>query len=142
MSDLLVIKTFHLLGFAGCLSASFFKNLLLRRPAIEGPALSRLVGLDKLSGGSSVVILATGILMAGWFAKPTGFYLHSPLFWGKVTLFTLASAAILTTKPLLRRAKAEGVLRPAPRERLVMMFDFGSILVIAMLGLSLARALA
>ncbi|MEZ5952849.1 MAG: DUF2214 family protein [Hyphomonas sp.] len=140
MPELLFVKSFHLAGFLGCLLASLSKNLLLRRPVIEGAALSRLVMLDRVSGLSSVIILATGIWMAGWIAKPTDYYLASPLFWGKVILFTLASAAVLTTKPLLKRARADGRLLTAPRTRLLLAFDFSSILVIATLGIWLARS--
>jgi len=90
--------------------------------------------LDTVSGLSSVIILATGIGMAGWLAKPTDYYLASPLFWGKVTFFTLASLAVLSTKPLLKQAKAAGRLDVTPRTRLLLAFDFSSIVLIAALG--------
>ena len=84
MSLFAFVKIFHFAGFLGCLLASMSKNVMLLQPAIEGRALSRLILLDKISGLSSVIILTTGIWMAGWVAKPTDYYLSSPLFWGKV----------------------------------------------------------
>ncbi|HPF23816.1 MAG TPA: DUF2214 family protein [Hyphomonas sp.] len=134
MPELFWVKLLHLSGFAGCLLASLFKNLTLARPVVAGGALSRLLVLDKVSGLSSVIILATGIGMAGWLAKPTEYYLASPLFWGKVILFTLASLAVLSTKPLLKQAKAAGRLDVRPRTRLLLAFDFSSIVLIAALG--------
>lgn len=141
MPELYWVKLFHLAGFAGCLLASLSKNLMLRRPVIAGPALGRLILLDKVSGLSSVVILATGVWMAGWLAKPTEVYVASPVFWLKVGLFVAASAAVLTTKPLLRRAKAAGELVPTGRVRLLLAFDFSSVILIAALGRWVATSL-
>lgn len=140
MPELFWVKLLHLSGFAGCLLASLFKNITLARPVVAGGALSRLLVLDKVSGLSSVVILGTGIWMAGWLAKPTEYYLASPLFWAKVGLFTLASLAVLSTKPLLKRAKAAARLEPTRRERLLLIFDFSSIILIAALGRWLATS--
>ena len=136
---LFIIKTLHLTGFIGCLIASLIKNRLLQADRIDGSALHRLIILDKVSGLSAAIILITGVLMSGWFGSPTEFYVSSPLFWGKVVLFTAASIAILTTKPLLRAAKANGVLFVDKRTRLKLRFDFTSILLVAGLGLWLVR---
>ena len=141
MAELYWVKLAHLAGFVGCLLASFVKNLTLTRPVISGGALSRLLVLDKVSGLSSVIILATGIWMAGWLAKPTGTYLASPVFWLKVGLFAAASAAVLSTKPLLRRAKTAGQFSPTRRERLLLVFDFSAIVLIAALGRWVATSL-
>ena len=141
MPELFWVKLLHLAGFAGCLCASLLKNITLTRPIVSGGRLSGLVALDKVSGLSSVVILATGIWMAGWLAKPTEVYLASPVFWLKVSLFALASMAVLSTKPLLKRAVAAGQLEVNGRTRLLLAFDFSSILVIAALGRWVATSL-
>ncbi len=137
--SLLLIKTIHLLGFAGCLSASFAKNALLaRHREIRGRNLWRFVIFDKVSGISAAMILASGIVMAGWVAKPGEIYMNSGLFWAKVLLFTLASTAVLMTKPVLRRARAEGVLEPRQALRKIFAFDLMSIALIAVMGRLLA----
>lgn len=141
MPELVWVKLLHLTGFAGCLFASLLKNITLTRPVISGAGLSRLVVLDKVSGLSSVVILATGVWMAGWIAKPTEVYLASPVFWLKVSLFALASLAVLSTKPLLKRATAAGQLEVSGRTRLLLAFDFSSIVLIAALGRWVATSL-
>ncbi|MEZ5999640.1 DUF2214 family protein [Hyphomonas sp.] len=141
MADLYWVKLLHLSGFAGCLLASLFKNITLLRPVVSGAGLSRLLVLDKVSGLSSVVILATGIWMAGWLAKPTEAYLSSPVFWLKIGLFAAASAAVLSTKPLLRHAKAAGHFEPSGRERWLLAFDFSAIVLIAALGRWVATSL-
>ena len=139
---LLIVKLLHLAGFAGCIGASLWKNALLRRPSVEGPRLARLVVLDKVSGLSAVLILATGFTMAGWLAKPTEVYVTAWIFWVKVGLFFLASAAVLTSKPVLKRARAAGRLVPTPRLRVIFVFDALSIQAVAAMGRWVATMLA
>ncbi len=71
MESELVTKTFHYLGFLGCLVASFLKNKHLRSTVIEGPALTRLLALDRISGASALIILASGLILTLWVAKPS-----------------------------------------------------------------------
>ncbi|MCT2539022.1 DUF2214 family protein [Sedimentimonas flavescens] len=140
--DILWIKAAHLAGFAGCILASGAKNLLLRAPRIEGAGLARLVVLDKVSGLSALVILASGVAMAGWLGRMPDDAAGLGLLAAKVALFVLASGAVLTTKPVLRRARQAGVLIPDRGLRLRLGFDFGAVLCIALLGLWLVHGLA
>lgn len=134
MSALALIKTLHLLGFAGCLCASAAKNLLLRREEIRDGLLRRLLLLDRISGLSAVVIALSGLTMMLWLAKPTEIYLYSVLFWIKIGLFIAASAAVVSTKPMLHRAARAGVLHPTRATRAALAFDLSALVVIATLG--------
>ncbi len=139
--DLTIIKLIHLLGFAGCLVASFLKNRILRAQSVEGRVLGQLVALDKISRVSALLIFATGFAMVAWLAKPTDLYLGSVSFWIKICLFVTASAAVLTTKPLIREAAKIGQLKPTARIRALLVFDFVAILVVAGLGRWVATTL-
>lgn len=132
--DLVFVKLIHLLGFAGCLVASFLKNRILRAQSVEGRALDKLVTLDKISRFSALVIFTTGSAMVAWLAKPASLYFASASFWIKISLFVAASAAVLTTKPLFREAARIGHLKPGARVRAFLVFDFVAILVVALLG--------
>lgn len=138
MSVLLVVKALHLLGAAGCVWASAAKNLLLRQSLLDLAAVRQLVRLDKVSGLSAVLIALTGIALARGLAKPAATYGASPLFWAKVALFLAASAAVISTKPALRRALQARTLAPSRRMRLALAFDLVSLLIVLGLGRALA----
>lgn len=135
------IKLIHMLGFAGCLVASFLKNRILISQLVEGRALSRLVALDKISRISALLIFTTGFVMVAWFAKPYNLYLGSVSFWVKICLFVTASAAVFSTKPLIRKAAKIGQLIPTFRIRTLIFFDFVAILTMAGLGRWIATSL-
>lgn len=138
---LTIIKLIHLLGFVGCLVASFQKNRILWAKSVEGQTLHQLIALDKISRASALLIFATGFAMAAWLAKPAGLYLGSVSFWLKIGLFVTASAAVLITKPLIREAATIGHLKPTARIRTFLGFDFVAILVVAGLGRWIATTL-
>lgn len=136
-----IIKLIHLLGFSGCLVASFLKSRILRAQSVEGRALGQLVALDKISRVSALLIFATGFAIVAWLAKPTDLYLGSVSFWIKICLFVTASAAVLTTKPPIREAAKIGQLNPTATIRTFLVFDFFAILVMAGLGRWIATTL-
>jgi putative membrane protein len=135
----LVTKTFHYLGFLGCLVASFLKNKQLRSTVIEGAALTRLLALDRISGASALIILASGLILTMWAAKPTAVYTSDPSYWTKVGLYVVASIAVVLTKPMIRNAAKDGRLEPKPLIRLLLLFDLISILTVAAIGRMVAH---
>ena len=134
MEGELVTKTFHYLGFLGCLFASFLKNNQLRSTVIEGTALTSLLALDRMSGASALVILISGLILTLWAAKPTEVYTSDPSYWIKVGLYTAASLAVVLSKPIIRNAAKAGRLEPKPSLRLLLFFDLISILTVAAIG--------
>ena len=56
-------------------------------------------------------------------------------------MFTLASIAVLRSKPALHRALATGSLNVTPSLRIVFAFDLAAILLVAAMGRWLAAAL-
>ncbi len=136
--ELIFLKTFHLMGFAMCIGASFSKNKILQNSVVLEKNLKWLAILDKISGLSAVILLGTGIAMSGWFAKPFEYYSTDVLFWIKILLFVAASAAVIRTKPVVRLAQARGRLEVQPWLRFFLVFDFLCVAIIALIGIKLA----
>ena len=135
----LVTKTFHYLGFLGCLVASFLKNNQVRSRVIKGERLARLLTLDRMSGASAVVILLSGLALTLWVAKPTAAYTSNMLYWFKVGLYVAASVAVVLTKPIIRNSAKAGTLQPTPHVRTLLLFDLASILAVAAVGRIIAH---
>lgn len=78
--------------------------------------------------------------MVFWLAKPSAFSLDSAWFWAKISLFTIASALIVWTKVDFRKAAADGGTDwiPPIRVKSILAFDFIGLIVLAMIGRSLA----
>lgn len=129
----------HILGFAGCITGSLAKNILLRRPDLTQGHLRILRWLDKLTASATGVLILTGLTLLFALAKPTRIFTDSPAFWLKMLLFVVISGLVIGTKRTLKRATPPWT---APRRtRLSLMADLAGLPVLAGLGLYLAYGL-
>lgn len=79
-----------------------YGELLLWRTGINERNIRTLLWLDIGYGLSALAVLISGIARAGWTEKGWDFYLSSPWFHGKVTLFVLIGLlSLYPTKVLL-----------------------------------------
>src|SRR5439155_844930 len=77
----------HVLALALGLPSIFFRGRALKG-SLDGPGLHRLFTADTVWGIAALLWLATGLARAfGGLEKGSAFYLASPLFWLKITLF-------------------------------------------------------
>ncbi|MCG8392065.1 MAG: DUF2214 family protein [Pseudomonadales bacterium] len=84
------------------LFACLYGELLLWRTGINERNMRTLLLLDMGYGLSALVVLISGVARAGWTEKGWDFYLSSPWFHGKVTLFILiALLSLYPTKVFL-----------------------------------------
>ncbi|MCB2116075.1 MAG: DUF2214 family protein [Rhodobacteraceae bacterium] len=134
-----IVTLIHLAAFAGCFVGSAAKSLILRRPVLRPAELAALVRLDRLTGVSALVVLTSGLALLLAYGQPRGVYLSDPVFWIKIALFAAASLAVVSTKRPVRAARESGAnWVPEGRIRAALLFDLGSLFVIALLGLRLA----
>jgi putative membrane protein len=84
-----LLATIHVLGLGIGLGAVWARGSALSAP-LDGPGVRRVLTADAWWGVAALVWLVTGIwrLLAG-MEKPTGYYMGSHLFWGKMALFAL-----------------------------------------------------
>lgn len=136
-----LIHALHVGAFLGCLVSSGWKLRILSGPSLDGIALQHLRRLDIASSSSTGVILLTGATML--FAQPGRLaHLGDPAFQAKLLLFILASGLVLASKAFLRRRSLAGAEATMPTPgwlRMALAVDFGSILIIAGLGLAVAH---
>ena len=91
----------HYLGIL-MLFGFLYGELLLWRTGINERNIRTLLWLDIGYGLSALAVLVSGIARARWTEKGWDFYLSSPWFHGKVTLFILiALLSLYPTKVLL-----------------------------------------
>jgi putative membrane protein len=82
-----LVSSLHLLALAIGLPAVFLRGRALKGP-LDAPGLRRLLAADTAWGVAAVLWIVTGLLRAfGGLEKGAEFYLRSPLFWTKMTLF-------------------------------------------------------
>ena len=94
-----VVSSLHLLALAVGLSAVFLRGRALKG-RLDADGLRRLLAADNVWGVAAVLWLVTGLLRTfGELEKGTEFYLRSPLFWTKMTLFLLI--ILLELRPMV-----------------------------------------
>ncbi len=94
-----VVSSLHLLALATGLPAVFLRGRALKGP-LDALGLRRLLAADNVWGLAAALWIVTGLLRAfGGLEKGTEFYLRSPLFWTKMTLFLLV--LLLEIRPMV-----------------------------------------
>jgi putative membrane protein len=94
-----VVSSLHLLALATGLPAVFLRGRALKGP-LDADGLRRLLAADNVWGVAAVLWIVTGLLRAfGGLEKGTEFYLRSPLFWIKMSLFLLI--LLLEIRPMI-----------------------------------------
>ena len=84
-----IVSALHVLALAIGLPSVYLRGRALKGP-LDAAGLKRLFTADGVWGIAALVWIATGLLRAfGGLEKGTQFYLTSPLFWVKMTLFVL-----------------------------------------------------
>jgi len=84
-----IVSALHVLALALGLPSVYLRGRALKGP-LDAAGLKRLFTADGVWGIAALVWIATGLLRAfGGLEKGTQFYLTSPLFWVKMTLFVL-----------------------------------------------------
>ena len=102
-----ILSALHLLALAIGLPAVVLRARALRG-ALDDAGLRRLFAADTAWGIAAALWVVTGLLRAfAGFEKGTAFYLGSPLFWAKMTLFLLVVA--LEIYPMVTLMRWRGV---------------------------------
>ena len=84
-----IVSALHVLALAIGLPSVYLRGRALKGP-LDAAGLKRLFTADGVWGIAALVWIATGLLRVfGGLEKGTQFYLTSPLFWVKMTLFVL-----------------------------------------------------
>jgi putative membrane protein len=93
-----VVSSLHLLALAMGLPAVFLRGRALKGQ-LDEDGLRRLLTADTVWGVAAALWVVTGLLRAfGGLEKGTDFYLRSPLFWLKMTLFL--AILVLEVRPM------------------------------------------
>jgi putative membrane protein len=106
-----VVSSLHLLALATGLPAVFLRGRALKGH-LDREGLRRLLAADNVWGVAAILWIVTGLLRTfGGLDKGTDFYLRSPLFWAKMSLFVLV--LLLEIRPMVtlirwRRALGRG----------------------------------
>jgi len=94
-----VFASLHLLALAIGLPAVFLRGRALKGP-LDMDGVRRLLAADNAWGVAAVLWIVTGLLRAfGGLEKGAEFYLRSPLFWVKMTLFL--GILVLEVRPMI-----------------------------------------
>ncbi len=94
-----VVASLHLLALAIGLPAVFLRGRALKGP-LDMDGVRRLLAADNAWGVAAVLWIVTGLLRAfGGLEKGAEFYVRSPLFWVKMTLFL--GILVLEVRPMI-----------------------------------------
>src|SRR3989442_8398233 len=140
-----IVSALHVLALALGLPSIFFRGRALKG-SLDGPGLHRLFTADTVWGIAALLWLATGLARAfGGLEKGSAFYLASPLFWLKITLF--ATVALLEAWPMatfirwrrgLRRGEAPDT-SAASRLYIINHAEMGPVVVLGFVASFMAR---
>jgi putative membrane protein len=84
-----IVSSLHLLALAIGLPAVFLRGRAFKG-RLDADGLRRLMAADSVWGLAAALWIVSGLLRAfSGLEKGTDFYLRSPLFWTKMTLFVL-----------------------------------------------------
>ena len=88
-----IVSALHVLALALGLSSVYLRGRALKG-RLDREGLPRLFAADNVWGIAAALWIVTGLLRAfGGLEKGSQFYLQSPLFWIKMTLFVTVSPA-------------------------------------------------
>lgn len=111
----ILIRYLHLFAVIVLAGTLIIENMAMA-PQITREDLRNLVKVDAAYGISAGVVLACGLTLWLWGAKPADFYTGNPVFHAKLTLFVLVGLlSIYPTVFLLRqrRTTQESIAVPA-----------------------------
>ena len=140
-----IVSALHVLALALGLSSVYLRGRALKG-RLDREGLNRLFAADNLWGIAAGLWLVTGLFRAfGGLEKGSQFYLQSPLFWTKMTLFV--SVIILEIWPMVtfigwRRALGRGQVPDTSRAGalyLVNHIEMGLVVVIVFVASFMAR---
>src|SRR5580765_2825619 len=131
-----LFSSLHVLALALGLPAVFFRGRALKG-RLDPDGLRRLLAADNVWGIAAVLWIATGLLRAfGGLEKGTDFYLRSPLFWTKMTLFGIIF--LLEIRPMVtfirwRRALRRGLPVDTSRARTLYTLSHIQLAIVVMM---------
>lgn len=144
-SSVLVLYA-HVLSFMLTYAAVAAEYALLRGP-VDAPTVRSLGTADLVYGAAAIGVFGTGVLQVLYFGKGLNYYLHSPLLWTKVGLFTgVGIASIYPTVTILRwqsrlEEKDETAISPPAslrrRLRRLIRVELGLLTLLPLLGSAL-----
>jgi len=136
----------HVLSFMLTYAAVATEYALLRGP-LNPPTIRSLGTADAVYGVAAVGVFGTGVLQGLYVGKGLDYYLHSPLLWTKVGLFTVVGiASIYPTVTFLRwqsrlEEKDETAISPPAslrrRLRRLIRVELGLLTLLPLLGSAL-----
>ncbi|WP_394848069.1 DUF2214 family protein [Pendulispora brunnea] len=140
-----ILAALHLLALGIGLGGVYVRGRQLRYP-LDDARLRNLFAADNAWGVAAVLWLVTGLWrFLGGVEKPTGWYLHNPLFHAKLTLFILILAFEAYPMTMLIkwriRVKKNMSIDPSPlsRMRLFNRLEIASVVIIVFIATFMAR---
>lgn len=97
-----LIPYLHYIGIMVLMGSLISEHLILK-PSIKKDQIKSLATIDLLYGISAIVVLATGLLRWFVYGKGYDFYMSTPLFHIKLTLFIILG--ILSIFPSVKISK-------------------------------------
>lgn len=114
----------------------------MRQTPINGNSVHWARIADRASGAAAGLAVLSGLGLLWISGKGMGFYIANTLFWLKMTLLLVASALIVRTKLFFRKhagaASSTNISTPHSIP-IILKFDFVSLVLMACLGVVLAR---
>ena len=98
MTDFVLASLHHVLIFA--LMAALAAELVLVRPGLTAPLISRISRIDGAYGALSVLVIVVGVCRVVWGAKGWDAYSGNVWFWHKMAAFLIVG--LLSLLPTIR----------------------------------------
>jgi len=140
-----MLAALHLLGFGVALGSSWVRARSLGARPLDVPALRRVFAADSWWGLSALILVGTGLWrLLGSAEKPTGYYLSSHAFIGKMAL--LIAILALEIWPMItlirwRMALSKGAIPDTSAGAALARISYGqSLLLVLMLLAATAMA--
>ncbi|MDN4166858.1 DUF2214 family protein [Cytophagales bacterium LB-30] len=84
----LFVRYLHFISIFGIV-ASLALEVVLVKPVLNRQELARLSKIDALYGICALTVLGAGLSLWLWLGKSSEFYQQNPLFWLKLSLYSL-----------------------------------------------------
>ena len=98
----ILIPYLHFIGIMALMGSLISEHLFLK-PSIKKEQIKSLAAVDLIYGISAIVVLATGLLRWFFYGKGYDYYMSTPLFHIKLTLFIII--AVLSIFPTIKFSK-------------------------------------
>jgi len=144
----ILIPYLHYIGIMALMGSLITEHLILK-PSMTREQIKSLAVVDTIYGLSAVIVLATGLLRWFVYGKGYDFYMSTPLFHIKLTLFIII--AILSIFPTMKFLKWRKQIRNGNEpdvteksvKRLLMFIRIELLLVVAipLLAVMIARGM-